>query len=179
MSVSPLTASLPISPSLPCASFNGLAQGTQPLISESYGKGDHTQSRQFLTWGVIACLIVEALILVLTWSMTDPLIQIFNQEQNAELLHYAHSGLRLYFLGFLFAGINILLVAYFSAVAQPKPAIAGSLLRGGRRYHPLRCHTGAPVWAERCLAVFPGVGNDHFLRYFAAGKVGTYFQRIT
>ena len=109
--------------------FNGLAQGTQPLISESYGKGDHTQSRQFLTWGVIACLIVEALILVLTWSMTDPLIQIFNQEQNAELLHYAHSGLRLYFLGFLFAGINILLVAYFSAVAQPKPAIAGSLLR--------------------------------------------------
>ena len=58
--------------------------------------------------------------------MTDPLIQIFNQEQNAELLHYAHSGLRLYFLGFLFAGINILLVAYFSAVAQPKPAIAGS-----------------------------------------------------
>ena len=79
---------------------------------------------------VIACLIVEALILVLTWSMTDPLIQIFNQEQNAELLHYAHSGLRLYFLGFLFAGINILLVAYFSAVAQPKPAIAGSLLRG-------------------------------------------------
>ena len=110
--------------------FNGLAQGTQPLISESYGKGDHTQSRQFLTWGVIACLIVEALILVLTWSMTDPLIQIFNQEQNAELLHYAHSGLRLYFLGFLFAGINILLVAFFSAVAQPKPAIAGSLLRG-------------------------------------------------
>ena len=110
--------------------FNGLAQGTQPLISESYGKGDHAQSRQFLTWGVIACLIVEALILVLTWSMTDPLIQIFNQEQNAELLHYAHSGLRLYFLGFLFAGINILLVAYFSAVAQPKPAIVGSLLRG-------------------------------------------------
>ena len=65
--------------------FNGLAQGTQPLISESYGKGDHTQSRQFLTWGVIACLIVEAPILVLTWSMTDPLIQIFNQEQLIEI----------------------------------------------------------------------------------------------
>lgn len=106
--------------------FNGLAQGTQPLISESYGKGDHTQSRQFLTWGVIACLIVEALILVLTWSMTDPLIQIFNQEQNAELLHYAHSGLRLYFLGFLFAGINILLVAYFPpsrSQNQPSPVL--------------------------------------------------------
>ena len=110
--------------------FNGLAQGTQPLISESYGKGDHPQIRQFLTWGIITCLVVEGLILGLTWGATDPLIQIFNQEQNAALLSYAHSGLRLYFLGFLFAGINILLVAYFSAVAQPKPAITGSLLRG-------------------------------------------------
>ena len=27
--------------------FNGLAQGTQPLISESYGKGDHTWKRSF------------------------------------------------------------------------------------------------------------------------------------
>ena len=110
--------------------FNGLAQGTQPLISESYGKGAHAQIRQFLSWGIIACLIVEGVVLGLTWGMTDPLIQIFNQEQNAELLRYAHNGLRLYFLGFLFAGVNILLVAYFSAVAHPKPAITGSLLRG-------------------------------------------------
>lgn len=36
----------------------------------------------------------------------------------------------MYFLGFLFAGINILLVAYFSATANARPAIIGSLLRG-------------------------------------------------
>ena len=46
------------------------------------------------------------------------------------LLKYAHTGLQLYFLGFLFAGINILLVAYFSATANARPAIIGSLLRG-------------------------------------------------
>ena len=38
--------------------------------------------------------------------------------------------MRLYFLGFLIAGINIVLVAYFSAVDEPKIAIAGSLMRG-------------------------------------------------
>ena len=49
---------------------------------------------------------------------------------NMFLLEYAHTGLRLYFLGFLFAGVNIMLVAYFSATANPRPAIIGSLLRG-------------------------------------------------
>ena len=156
--------------------FNGLAQGTQPLISESYGKGDHTQSRQFLTWGVIACLIVEALILVLTWSMTDPLIQIFNQEQNAEL--------RPQWAPAVFPGLSLCWhqhpagCLFFRRRAAKTSHRRFSAARG-RRYHPLRCHTGAPVWAERRLVVFPGIGNDHFLRYFAAGKAGTFFQRIT
>ena len=30
----------------------------------------------------------------------------------------------------MFAGVNIMLVAYFSATANPRPAIIGSLLRG-------------------------------------------------
>lgn len=37
---------------------------------------------------------------------------------------------KIYFLGFLFAGMNIMLVAYFSAVDRPRPAIVGSLMRG-------------------------------------------------
>ena len=32
------------------AIFNGLAQGAQPLISESYGKGQPTQVRKLLKW---------------------------------------------------------------------------------------------------------------------------------
>ena len=66
----------------------------------------------------------------LVWSFTDPFISVFNSENNQLLLEYAHVGLRLYFLGFLFAGVNIVLVAYFSATANACPAIIGSLLRG-------------------------------------------------
>ena len=39
----------------------------------------------------------------------QPLISIFNSENNAQLLNYAHTGLRLYFLGFIVAGINVVL----------------------------------------------------------------------
>ena len=112
------------------AIFNGLAQGAQPLISESYGKGQPTQVRKLLKWSLLVCLAVEALIQLIIWTSNDMLISIFNSENNVQLLNYAHTGLRLYFLGFIVAGINIVLVAYFSAVDEPKIAIVGSFLRG-------------------------------------------------
>lgn len=110
--------------------FNGLAQGTQPLISECYGRGEPENVKKLLRWGVLTCLVLELLIVGASWLFTDPLVNIFNSEHNPELLRYAHTGLRLYFLGFLAAGINILLVAYYSAIDRSRPAIIGSLLRG-------------------------------------------------
>ena len=80
--------------------------------------------------GVFTCLVLELLIVGASWLFTDPLVNIFNSEHNPKLLRYAHTGLRLYFLGFLAAGINILLVAYYSVIDQSRPAIIDSLLRG-------------------------------------------------
>ena len=81
-------------------------------------------------WSLISCVVMEAVTLLVVWGFTDNLIAIFNSENNQQLLSYAHVGLRIYFLGFLFAGINIMLVAYFSAVNRAVPAITGSLMRG-------------------------------------------------
>ena len=110
--------------------FNGLAQGAQPLISKNYGKGNLKNVKNLLKWSLISCLILEIIIIFISWGFTDNLIGIFNSENNLELLKYAHTGLRIYFLGFLFAGINIMLVAYFSATDNALPAITGSLMRG-------------------------------------------------
>lgn len=110
--------------------FNGLAQGAQPLISKNYGKGNLKNVKNLLKWSLISCLILEIIIVFISWGFTDNLIGIFNSENNLELLKYAHTGLRIYFLGFLFAGINIMLVAYFSATDNTLPAITGSLMRG-------------------------------------------------
>lgn len=110
--------------------FNGISQGTQPLISESYGYGNQKQVRLLLKSGLGISVISELAILLGIWSATDFLIGIFNSGNNELLSYYAHDGLRLYFLGFLFAGINIMLVAYFSATDRAVPAIVGSVLRG-------------------------------------------------
>ena len=112
------------------AILNGLAQGAQPLISQSYGKGKHDLVRKFLNWSLAAALLIELVIVVLIYGFTDTFISIFNSEHNLQLLAYAHTGLRLYFLGFLVAGINIVLVAYFSAIDRARPAVLGSVMRG-------------------------------------------------
>lgn len=110
--------------------FNGLAQGAQPLISQNYGQGKQENVRKLLKWSILSCLVLELVTVALSWGFTDGLIGIFNSENNLLLLNYAHTGLRIYFLGFLFAGINIMLVAYFSATDNARPAITGSLMRG-------------------------------------------------
>ena len=110
--------------------MNGMAQGAQPLISESFGKGAADEVKKLLGWALKSVIAVEIILVGLVWIFTDPFIAIFNSENNQLLLQYAHTGLRLYFLGFLFAGVNIMLVAYFSATANARPAIIGSLLRG-------------------------------------------------
>ena len=112
------------------AIFNGVAQGAQPLISESFGKGAADDVKKLLSWALKSVVAVEIILVALVWIFTDPFIAVFNSENNRLLLEYAHTGLRLYFLGFLFAGVNIMLVAYFSATANARPAIIGSLLRG-------------------------------------------------
>ena len=85
------------------ALFNGIAQGSQPL----------------------AVLIIAAIYI---WS--DPIASIFNSEKNPELAAYAREGIRLYFIGFLFAGINIVGTSALSAVEAVRWAFTASIMRG-------------------------------------------------
>ncbi len=110
--------------------FNGVAQGVQPLISESYGSENQKQVNNLLRKGLLVCLMTELLIISCIWGMTDLLVRIFNSTNDALLYEYAFIGLRYYFLGFLFAGVNILLVAYFSATDNARIAFIGSIMRG-------------------------------------------------
>lgn len=112
------------------AILNGLAQGTQPLISESYGNNNHNEVKHLLKLELVVCVIIEAVIILCAWGLTTPLIHAFNSENNELLATYAFSGLRLYSLGFIFAGINIMLINFFSATDKAKPAFIGSILRG-------------------------------------------------
>lgn len=112
------------------AIFNGISQGTQPLLSRCYGQGDQKNVKMLLKWGLILTVFVEAILIAGSWGFTDSFVAIFNSEENMELKNYAFEAMRLYFLGYLAAGVNIMLVSYFSATENVGPALVASLLRG-------------------------------------------------
>ena len=55
---------------------------------------------------------------------------IFNSENNAQMAIYALQGVRIYFVGFLFAGCNIVGTGYLSATENAGWAFGVSIMRG-------------------------------------------------
>ena len=88
------------------AIFNGVA-GAQPIVSDCYGKGDVKSVRKIRNLGLATALGIAVVLIGAVYGFTDSLVSLFNSEHSAELAAYAHTGMRLYFIGFLFAGINI------------------------------------------------------------------------
>lgn len=110
--------------------FTGIAQGIQPIISSSYGKGKIGEIRQTYRYAVITGVIVAAAVYVAVTYFSDSIVSIFNKDKDAALAELAIRGLYLYFGGFLFAGFNIITSMYFNSAKQPKKAFVLSFLRG-------------------------------------------------
>ena len=112
------------------AIFNGVAQGAQPLVSQCYGKNEMAGARKLLLLGCGTALGLAALLYGVVFGYTDALAAIFNSENSALMATFAHSGMRIYFVGYFFAGCNIVAAGYLGAVNRPAEASITSLCRG-------------------------------------------------
>ena len=112
------------------ALFNGIAQGSQPLVSEAYGRDIHKDVKTYLKMAVTTAAGVSVLLVIFIYLFAPVVTAVFNGEHNRTLADYAETGLRIYFIGFLFAGINIVGTAILSAVESTKYAFAASISRG-------------------------------------------------
>ncbi len=112
------------------AIFNGVSQGSQPLFSEYYGKKESSSLNKTLKLSVCTALLFSGLVLLVINLYTPEIIAIFNSEKNIQMAEYATIGLKLYFIGYLFAGFNIVGAGYLSATESAFGAFITSILRG-------------------------------------------------
>ena len=112
------------------AIFNGVAQGAQPLISQCYGKNEMAGAKKLLLLGCGTALALAAVLYGAVFGFTDTFVALFNSENSALMAEYAHSGMRIYFLGYFFAGCNIVAAGYLGAVNRPTEATITSVSRG-------------------------------------------------
>ena len=75
-------------------------------------------------------VVLALLILAVTTGFTELIVGIFNSENNGQMAAYAMQGVKIYFWGFLFAGINIVGAGYLSAIEEAGWAFAISMIRG-------------------------------------------------
>lgn len=110
--------------------FNGVSQGVQPLLSEFYGKRDPYSVKKILKLSVGTAFALAVVIVFFTNCFTGPIVNMFNSENNKQMAVYALQGVKLYFVGFLFAGFNIVGAGYLSATESAVWAFITSIMRG-------------------------------------------------
>lgn len=112
------------------AVFNGVSQGSQPLLSDYYGKGAYASVKKVIKLAVVTSLALAVLMIAAVFAFAQPITAVFNKEGNEELAAYAVAGLKLYFTGFFFAGFNIVGTGILSATESAKWAFTASVSRG-------------------------------------------------
>lgn len=112
------------------AIYTGIAQGIQPLISSYYGSGYTDRIQAVLRYALLSVLVLSAFIYSGIFFGALHIVDIFNSERNIQLENIAVIGLKIYFIGCVFAGINIVLSVYFTSTEFAVPAHIISLLRG-------------------------------------------------
>ena len=110
--------------------FNGISQGTQPLLSDFYGKRENAAVKKVLGLGIFTAVVLAAGMILIAYIFTGQIVGFFNSGNVRELAEYAFTGVRLYFLGFLFAGFNIVGTGYLGATEAAGWAFTASVLRG-------------------------------------------------
>lgn len=112
------------------ALFNGVAQGLQPLASEVHGQGDQDSEKRIYHYSLKIALGIAVLMIGFVLIFTAQLVSIFNSENSLELAYYAEPGMRIYFLGFFVAAINIVKAGFYSATGKSRESSIISLSRG-------------------------------------------------
>lgn len=117
--------------------YTGIAQGTQPILSENYGQGNNKKIRLLFKYAISLSILISIIMYVLIVIFNKPLVEIFNRDNIKTLSKIASTGLNIYFTGFFFAGINIIISAALCSINEPKHAYIISILRSGCIIIPL------------------------------------------
>ena len=109
--------------------FNGIAQASQPLISVNYGAANYDRVKKSLRITGITGLLFATLTTICIFLFPAQIISVFIGD-DISLLPIGIDAARLYFISFIFTGVNTILMYYFQSVENMKVASLIAILRG-------------------------------------------------
>lgn len=112
------------------ALFNGIGQGMQPLISKYHGRGDNHSKTQVIRLGIITAFSMAIVLYIILYIFATPFSDIFNKTSDPELNAMGALGIRCYFVGYFFAGLNIVIAASMNAQEATIKSLLITVSRG-------------------------------------------------
>lgn len=109
--------------------FMGIGSSIQPMISYFYGANLTSHIKETIKIAEKSAVVIGGLFLVIGYFAADYLVAMFGIK-STEITDLAVTGIRLFFIGYLFMGINFIYLTYFQAIGQIKPSIWITLFRG-------------------------------------------------
>lgn len=97
----------------------GIAQGLQPVVSRYLGQGEEKNAAKAMKLALLTAAGFALSAYLFGALFANPIVNIFNRDNDAQLTQIAVHGLYLYFAGFVFAGVNIVTAVYFGGIDLP------------------------------------------------------------
>lgn len=112
------------------AIFTGIGQALQPISSINYGAGKKERVRETLKLALIAGAIFGVVFFAIGMIFPGALAAIFNKDNDPELARITINGIYIYFICFIFMGVNTVMVSYLQSIEKSRLATIISLARG-------------------------------------------------
>ncbi|MFC0302539.1 MATE family efflux transporter [Virgibacillus soli] len=109
--------------------FIGIGSSIQPMISFYYGAKKFKQIKETVKIAEVTGLGLGILFILIGWFGADYLVAIFGVD-STEITALATKGIKLFFLGYLFMGINFIYMTYFQSIGYVRPSIGITVFRG-------------------------------------------------
>lgn len=110
------------------ALFIGISQGTQPILSYNYGKGNYEKVKKVFRMAIKTNFVASILIYLAILVFGKNIISIFNGDET--LIKLTYHAMIIYTISFVIASINIVNVTYYQSTENSKIANIISTSRG-------------------------------------------------
>lgn len=101
--------------------FLGMGQAIQPLISYYYGAKDAGKMRETIKMSLSTALIVGIGFFLIGQFFAEPMTKLFG-DFPTEVMSLAIPGIRLFFIAYIFMGINFIMMTYYQSIGQIRMA---------------------------------------------------------
>ncbi|WP_031388001.1 MATE family efflux transporter [Desulfonatronum thiodismutans] len=110
--------------------FLGISDGLIPVLSYNYGAGNHQRVKRLFRFAAAINMSIGIMVFIVLQAFGGHAILLFFDGSESPAFQIAVEGLRLFAFVFLINGLNVLIIAYFTALGEAKSSIIISAARG-------------------------------------------------